>query len=204
MAGVSYNHSTPSNLESQLTQASDDASQAHQDVYGQDGSQPDNQASFTHEALAGAAGFEAMRKYQQHEQANGTLTHPPLSHPLSYSLAPSLTPCLSILYLHPTTTMLTPFAKTGVAENHTFAKDLLAGFAGGEADKLVETKGEDFYDREKLKRDAQNNASDYYDQQYQGGGGQGGGNQGGGDSGYGGNQGGDSGYGGNQGGDSGY
>lgn len=135
----------------------DDASQAHQDVYGQDGPQPDNQASFTHEALAGAAGFEAMRKYQQHEQANG------------------------------------------VAENHTFAKDILAGFAGGEADKLVETKGENFYDREKMKRDAQQNASDYYDQQYQGGGGQGGG-----DSGYGGNQGGDSGYGGNQGGDSGY
>ena len=92
----------------------------------------------------------------------------------------------------------------GVAENHTVAKDLLAGFAGAEADKLVETKGEDFYDREKMKRDAQNNASDYYDRQYQGGGDSGyGGNQGG-DSGYGGNQGGDSGYGGNQGGDSGY
>lgn len=68
------------------------------------------------------------------------------------------------------------------------AKDLLAGFAGGEADKLVETKGEDFYDREKMRRDAQNNATNYYDQQYQGGGG------GGGDGGYGGNQGGDSGY----------
>lgn len=79
------------------------------------------------------------------------------------------------------------------------AKDLLASFAGAEADKLVETKGEDFYDREKMKRDSQNNASDLYDQKYQGGGGQGGG-----DSGYGGNQGGDSGYGGNQGGDSGY
>ncbi|KAM0800193.1 hypothetical protein BDR22DRAFT_852105 [Usnea florida] len=132
----------------------DDASQAHNDVYGQDGPQPDepdNQGHFSHELLAGAAGFEAMRKYQQHEQANG------------------------------------------VAENHTFAKDILAGFAGGEADKLVETKGEDFYDREKLKRDAQQNASQYYDQQYQGGGG----NQGGGgDSGYGDNQGGggDSGY----------
>lgn len=83
------------------------------------------------------------------------------------------------------------------------AKDILAGLAGGEADKLIETKGENFYDREKMKRDAQSNASDYYDQQYQGGGGQGRG-MGGGDSGYGGNRGGDSGYGGNQGGDSGY
>ena len=80
------------------------------------------------------------------------------------------------------------------------AKDILAAFAGAEVDKLVETKGENFYDREKMKRDAQENASNYYDQQYQGGRGQGGG-----DSGYGGNQGGGaSGYGGNQGGDSGY
>lgn len=86
-------------------------------------------------------------------------------------------------------------SSTGVAENHTMAKDILAGFAGAEADRLVETKGEDFYDREKMKRDAQNNANNYYDRQYQGGG----------DSGYdGGNQGRDSGYGGNQGGDSGY
>ena len=88
---------------------------------------------------------------------------------------------------------------TGVAENHTVAKDILAGFAAGEVDKLAETKGENWYDREKMKRDSQQNAGNYYDQQYQGGGGQGG--QGGG---YGGNQGGDSGYGGNQGGDSGF
>ncbi len=103
--------------------------------------------------------------------------------------------CLAYLPHYPSTPTLTHTTAntssptTGVAENHTFAKDLIAGFAGGEADKLIETKGEDFYDREKMKRDAQQNASNYYDQQYQGGGGQGGG-----DSGYGGNQGGDSGY----------
>ena len=78
------------NPDSQLTQASDDAESAHQDVYGQDGpqpDQPDNQGSFGHEVLAGAAGFEAMRKYQQHEQANGRLSplpdppNLPLLHP---------------------------------------------------------------------------------------------------------------------------
>lgn len=31
---------------------------------------------------------------------------------------------------------------------------MLAGFAGAEADKLVETKGEDFYDRERVRRGA--------------------------------------------------
>lgn len=141
-----------------------------------------------------------MRKYQQHEQANGTLSP---SH-FHLSLLPSFP---YLLDDYPRKTQANAFLLTsGVAENHTFAKDMIAGFAGGEADKLVETKGEDFYDREKMKRDAQQNASQYYDQQYQGGG-----NQGGGNSGYGGNQGGDSGYGGdqggyggNQGGDSGY
>lgn len=103
---------------------------------------------------------------------------------LSSTLAPS----------NPIATLLTRLVLiTGVAENHTMAKDIIAGFAAGEADKLVETKGENFYDREKMRHDAQNNASNYYDQQNQGG-----------DSGYGGNQGGGSGYGGNQGGDSGY
>ena len=88
LAGVSHYHSMTNN-NSQLTPALDDASQAHQDVYGQDGPQPDNQASFSHEVIAGAAGFEAMRKYQQHEQANGTLSHtallPPLLLPASVS-----------------------------------------------------------------------------------------------------------------------
>ncbi|EPS39970.1 hypothetical protein H072_6257 [Dactylellina haptotyla CBS 200.50] len=54
----------------------------------------------------------------------------------------------------------------GEAVNHGFAKELLAGFAAAGVDKLVETKGEDFYDREKLKRDAKRNAENLYDQQY--------------------------------------
>ena len=141
-----------------------------------------------------------MRKYQQHEEANGKLS------PSRLRIASSLR-FPNLPQLHALTKLLTRSASTtGVAENHTVAKDLLAGFAAGEVDKLAETKGENWYDREKMKRDAQQNAGNYYDQQYQGGGGQGGGyggNQGG-DSGYGGNQGGDSGYGGNQGGDSGY
>ena len=60
----------------------------------------------------------------------------------------------------------------------------MAGLAGGEADKLVETHGENLYDREKMKYDAKQQANNCYDQQY-------GVNQGG-DSGY--QQGGDSGY----------
>ncbi len=46
------------------------------------------------------------------------------------------------------------------------AKDIMAGFAAGEADKLVETHGENFYDREKMRHDAKEQANSAYDQQY--------------------------------------
>ena len=39
--------------------------------------------------------------------------------------------------------------KEGKVVNHAFAKELLVGFAGAEIDKLAETKGEDFFDRER-------------------------------------------------------
>ena len=50
----------------------------------------------------------------------------------------------------------------GKPVSHQFAKELLAGFAGAEVDKLAETKGEDFFDRERAKRDAQDNAMNMY------------------------------------------
>ncbi|KAF2094364.1 hypothetical protein NA57DRAFT_60412 [Rhizodiscina lignyota] len=56
--------------------------------------------------------------------------------------------------------------KEGKTVNHAFAKELLAGFVGGEVDKLAETKGEDFVDREKAKHDAKKNAERMYDDHY--------------------------------------
>ncbi|KAF9821180.1 hypothetical protein IEO21_00788 [Rhodonia placenta] len=46
-------------------------------------------------------------------------------------------------------------AANGKPESHAEAKELLAGFAGAFVDRLVETKGLDFIDREKAKRHAQ-------------------------------------------------
>jgi len=43
---------------------------------------------------------------------------------------------------------------------------LLAGIAGAEVDKLAETKGMDFIDREKAKRHAKENAEHLYDEHY--------------------------------------
>ena len=97
---------------------------------------------------AGAAAFAAMRAYEKHQSANG---QPP---------------------------------------SHQFAKELIAGIAGAEVnfpvchtaapkrsflfiqispvqvDKLVETKGLDYVDREKAKRHAKQQAEQIYDQQY--------------------------------------
>jgi len=43
---------------------------------------------------------------------------------------------------------------------------MLAGIAGGEVDKLAETKGMDAVDREEAKRKAKDNVENMYDQQY--------------------------------------
>ena len=43
---------------------------------------------------------------------------------------------------------------------------MLAGLAGAEVDKLAETKGEDFVDREKAKHEAKKNAEKMYDDHY--------------------------------------
>jgi hypothetical protein len=55
---------------------------------------------------------------------------------------------------------------TGKPISHQFAKELLVGFAGAEVDKLAETKGADWVDREKAKRAAKENVENMYDQHY--------------------------------------
>ncbi|KAH8656559.1 hypothetical protein BGZ60DRAFT_144204 [Tricladium varicosporioides] len=56
--------------------------------------------------------------------------------------------------------------KEGKPVSHAFAKELLAGIVGAEVDKLAETKGMDFIDREKAKRHAKDNVENMYDQHY--------------------------------------
>ncbi|THH15501.1 hypothetical protein EW146_g4983 [Bondarzewia mesenterica] len=55
---------------------------------------------------------------------------------------------------------------SGKPASHAQAKELLAGFAGAFVDRIVETKGLDFVDKEKAKREAErrlneNVASEY-------------------------------------------
>jgi hypothetical protein len=97
-----------------------------QDAYDQAQStdQFDNQSSFGHEALAGAASFGAFKVFEDRQR------------------------------------------KEGKPVSHQFAKELLVGIAGAEVDKLAETKGMDFIDREKAKHHAKENVENMYDQHY--------------------------------------
>ncbi|KAK3359874.1 hypothetical protein B0T25DRAFT_112421 [Lasiosphaeria hispida] len=56
--------------------------------------------------------------------------------------------------------------ESGHEVSHGFAKEALAAAAGFEIDRLVETKGLDFVDREKAKRHAEKQVEDMYDSQY--------------------------------------
>jgi hypothetical protein len=56
----------------------------------------------------------------------------------------------------------------GKPVTHQFAKEMLAGIVGGEVDKLFETKGLDYIDREKAKHQARRNAEELYDSHYKG------------------------------------
>ncbi|GAA6037407.1 hypothetical protein JCM8097_008554 [Rhodosporidiobolus ruineniae] len=49
-------------------------------------------------------------------------------------------------------------AQNGRPESHQKARELLAAFAAAEADKLIETKGLDFLDKEEARRQARQHA----------------------------------------------
>ncbi|CAF1269229.1 unnamed protein product [Adineta steineri] len=111
----------------------DQAKNAHNQVYGgnQDNSYDDqqqNQGSFTHEAIAGAAGFAAIKAYEDRIRNSGEQ----VSHPMM--------------------------------------KEILAGLAAAEVDKLFETKGLDYLDKEKAKRMAIQQAQQLADEKYGSGG----------------------------------
>ncbi|KAG8700769.1 hypothetical protein FRC08_004459 [Ceratobasidium sp. 394] len=54
-------------------------------------------------------------------------------------------------------------AENGAPDSHQRAKEILAGFAGAFVDREVETRGLDFIDRERAKRQAADQAQQAYD-----------------------------------------
>ena len=53
---------------------------------------------------------------------------------------------------------------SGEEVSHGFAKEMLAGFAGAGVDRIAETKGADFIDKEKAKHEAKQKSAELYDQ----------------------------------------
>lgn len=60
--------------------------------------------------------------------------------------------------------------QNGQEVSHSFAKEAIAGIAGAEIDKLVETKGLDYIDSERAKREASEQIDRHYDNNYNNGG----------------------------------
>ncbi|KAJ3251348.1 hypothetical protein HK104_007372 [Borealophlyctis nickersoniae] len=56
--------------------------------------------------------------------------------------------------------------QSGERPSHERAKEIIAGIAAAEADKLFETKGLDYLDRDTAKQQAVDQATSMYDQQY--------------------------------------
>ncbi|KAL9545193.1 hypothetical protein PS6_008365 [Mucor atramentarius] len=56
-------------------------------------------------------------------------------------------------------------AAFGTPVDHAMAKNLLAGLAGAAVDRLVETKGLDWFDKQKAKKHAEEEAEKLYTQQ---------------------------------------
>lgn len=102
----------------------------------------EHNAEMSHELIGGAAAFAAFKAFEDRQRKEGTSQHWSSQRSKDSSHAP------------------------GKPVEHAFAKELLAGIAGAEVDKLAETKGEDFVDRERAKRHAKENAERMYDQHY--------------------------------------
>jgi len=58
-----------------LTLHTDDAQESHQEVYDNDGgyTEPKHESHFSHELVAGAASFEGMKLFEDHQRKEGKL-----------------------------------------------------------------------------------------------------------------------------------
>ncbi|CAO3677735.1 hypothetical protein G6F56_013665 [Rhizopus delemar] len=93
----------------------------HEEAYNQI-EQEENKANWTHELLAAAGGFAAMRAYNKKQEEEGA----------------------------------------NPENDHHTAKQLLAALAAASVDHLAETKGMDWVDRHKAKKQAEEEAQKLY------------------------------------------
>lgn len=107
-----------------------------------------HRAHHSHEIIAGAVAFMAMRKYEQRE----CTLESSLKFRRNFALR-TLTSC-------------TDEAANGRPANHHLAKEIIAGLVAAELDHLIETKGMDYIDRQRAHQMAVQHCHDAYDQNH--------------------------------------
>lgn len=131
----------------------DDSDQAQ--AYNTYNGQQEHDPSVIHELIAGAASYEAAKAYENHVAQNGTYTSIPLP------------PLVAIRYTKPSQETQKGWyfflSVIGEPESHAKAKEILAGFAGAFVDREVETRGLDFFDKERAKYQAREQVHEAYD-----------------------------------------
>ncbi|KAE8414265.1 hypothetical protein BDV36DRAFT_299179 [Aspergillus pseudocaelatus] len=110
------------------------------DAYNQVTQSP-HKAELSHELLGATASYEAMKAYEKHCAANGTVD--------SYPILPSDERQYRINH-----------RLQEKPDSHAEAKELIAGFAGAFLDRVIETKGLDYIDKKKAQREAQNHVDE--------------------------------------------
>jgi len=101
-----------------------DLLEGHSNNYNQYVQDPQqHKAKLSHELIAGAASYEAMKAYEKKRKAEGD-------------------------------------------HDHSTAREMIAAIAGAEADKMIETKGLNWVDREQARRGAQQQAVQAYNERY--------------------------------------
>lgn len=100
--------------------------------------------------------------HNEYEQAYDTSTHQPNEAKLSHEAVAGAASFAAFKAFEDKQ------RKEGKPVSHQFAKELLAGIAGAEVDRLAETKGMDFFDKEKAQHQAKQKTEQLYDNHYGG------------------------------------
>jgi hypothetical protein len=143
-----------------LTSAQTDKNEdSYQQVYQNDNFE-ENKSSFGHELIAGGAAFAGFKAFEDHQRAEGPSNTYRTQVPIANSAyrqarLPPIRKGIARWLRRSWSTYCSQATGTTTWTNHIV-----------QVDKLAETKGEDWFDREKAKRQAKEHAERMYDEHY--------------------------------------
>jgi hypothetical protein len=121
---------------------SDECERSYNRVYDDNNFRADTHPHLLgHQAVAGVAALAGFKAFEDHQRKEGLSAQLEWPHNIYYLL-------------------------TGKPVSHQFAKEMLAGFAGAEVDKMAQRRGDGWFHREMARHQAQENAKQMYDDYY--------------------------------------